>query len=368
MKKQNLALAAIVVFGVCVLLTWHYIRKSDSDNAPTLSRHTLATGVPGSKMPLPEPKRQQALLSSVSDKIPPGTNAAPPTLVRATWGTGLNQLGRSQPNEANPEAPSSLTVDTLGRTVVLDNVNERIVRYDQSGQVIDTFPVPLHAPQEIVAAPDGSLLVMDRLVDEKIAILDEQGRVQGELPLVGEGLEQGGSATGLFSDAEGIYVENEHSQVYRVGDLAGRVDNERQKLDGRPSKDGKSLVSVRLLDREGGKFMVRVVDRSTDELRLQKQVVMTKPLIDLVFLDTDLEGRIYAGAHVGREIEPGKLSGEAIHVVCLGSTGAVEGTAVLPANTGGEETFRDLSLLGDGVLVYMERSEQGVVVREYHCS
>lgn len=299
----------------------------------------------------------------------PGEAMAPAgTLLQARWGSGKGELGRSRPSEANPEIPTSFTLDPAGRLIVLDKVNGRIVRYDRSGKELPAIPVTQRSPQELVATPDGHLLVMDRLADKTVAILDDEGNLKGELPIVGKGIEQGGSATGLFYDSGGVYVESEHSQVVRIGGLDGIPDPERPELDGRPSRDGKSLLSARLVDRAAGRFMVRVVDRASGSLRHQKQVVLGARILSLVLLDSDPRGGIYVGAHVGEEVEPGRMLGEAVQVVCLGAQLDVRGQASLPPNTLPEETFRDLTVLDDGSIAYMHSTEGGVTVRTYRCS
>ncbi len=289
------------------------------------------------------------------------------TLLRATWGSGQGQLGRTRPAEANPEAASAFTVDASGRLLVVDKVNGRLVRYDRSGQPIGSFASPLRSPQEVLTTPDGSILLMDRLADKSVAILDENGRLKGRLPVVGKGVEQGGQTTGLFHDAEGIYVEVDHSQVVRIGDASGNADEARPTLDGRPSRDGKTLLSARLVDRSDGSFSVRAVDRASGETLFQKQIAIGVPVQSIVFLDSDAAGGIYAGVHAGREVEPGQMVDEAVRIVCLGPKSDVRGTVVLPANTMPEESFRDVSVRNDGSILYMERTETGVVIASHHC-
>ena len=290
------------------------------------------------------------------------------TLVHATWGSGPGQLGRSRPNEGNPEAPSSFTLDQEGRLLVLDRTNGRIARYDKDGRPLDPIALTQRSPQEIITAPDGSTVVMDRLADKSAAIFDKEGKLKGELPITGKGLEQGGSATGLFADEKGIYVESEHGELIRIGDTTGKVDEQRPPLDGRPTRDGRSLLSAGGIDPASGRFWVRAVDRASGQTRFQQQVTLSVPYLSIIFLDSDRAGGIYAGAHVARELEPGKMSDEAVHVVCLGTRGEVRGVAVLPANTMPEETFRDLAVHDDGTIVYMVRSEAGVAVRSYRCN
>jgi hypothetical protein len=289
-------------------------------------------------------------------------------LVRATWGSGPGQLGRSRPAEANPEAATAFARDASGNIVVIDKVNGRLVRFGPNGDPLDTIPSPVAAPQELLSSPDGSLAVMDRLVDQSVALLDKNGKLIGKLPIVGTGIDKGGSATGLFRDKDGVYVESEHAQVVRIGDAAGSPDGTRPMFDGRPTRDGGALVSAHLVDPSTGSFAVRVIDRETGDLRVQRQLTLTVPLLSIVFLDSDPAGNIYAGVHVGQEMRPGEMLNEAIQVLCLGPSAELRGTATLVANTMPEESFRDLSVLDDGTILYMQRNETGVAITQHQCS
>ncbi len=290
------------------------------------------------------------------------------TIVRASWGNGVDQLGRSRPREGNPEAPASLALDAQGRIVVLDSVNGRIVRYDAQGRVVGTLATTQSAPQEIATARDGSLLVMDRLADKSVAILDADGHLKGELPVTGKGMEQGGSATGLFVDDTGVYVEREHSQLVRIGDVSGQPDAARPELDGRPSRDGRSLLSAGVVDPAAGRLWLRRLDRASGALVFQKQVVLDSPYFAILLLDSDRAGTIYVGVHSGREVAPGDVRDEAVQVACVGPTGDLRGVARMPANTMPEEIFRELEVQDDGTILHLEISDEGATVRAYRCS
>lgn len=96
-----------------------------------------------------------------------GVRVAGPSevLVRAAWGSSPGQLGRERRQEGNAEGPMALT-----------------------------------------AARNGDLVVLDRLADGVVAILDNDGRPMGELPLLGPSVKEGGAVTGLFVDGDDVYV------------------------------------------------------------------------------------------------------------------------------------------------------------------
>jgi len=82
-----------------------------------------------------------------------------------------------------------------------------------------------------------------------------------------------------------------------------------------------------------------------------------------VLLDSDLAGTIYVGAL----LEPA-IGSALVKVYCLSSTdGTPLGSADLPANTGPEETFRDLVVLDGGGILYAQRSDTGSIYMRYDC-
>ena len=86
-------------------------------------------------------------------------------------------------------------------------------------------------------------------------------------------------------------------------------------------------------------------------------------MLTLVLLDSDLSGTIYVGAL----LEPG-ASGALVRVWCLSSVdGTPLGSADLPANTGPEETFREIVVLDGGGMLYAQRSATGATYVRYDC-
>ena len=231
-------LALTVAIATAALISYRTIETSTDDDGDGDVAETLR---PSGRPRLDETRRvtrarlptRPAMPSGPQTEEPPAAATSSTVLVKASWGSGPGQIGRSQPAEANPEVAASFSATSDGDLVVLDKVNGRIVRYSRDGRLKGSIAAPLTEPQELLVGSDGSMLVMDRLVDERVAVLDPNGKELGQIPITGDGLKYGGSATGLFEDEDGIYVENEHSQVIRIGDREGNPDPERPTLDGR---------------------------------------------------------------------------------------------------------------------------------------
>ena len=276
----------------------------------------------------------------------------------AGWGSGTGQLGRSIPQEGNPEAPMSFAIAPGGRAVVLDQVNGRLSRFGPDGRPLESVPVTQQAPQDVTVAKDGTTLVLDRVKDKTVAVLKD-GQLVGDLPVEGKGIPEGGGVTGVFTDGKDVYVEREHGSLVRVGDTDGKADPDRPEIPGRPTRDGKSFILAGLVDAAAGRAFVSSIDRASMDPRFTRELRLGQPVLALVLLDTDLSGTLYLGALA----EHGALK-----LLCLsGTDGAPIGSADIPANSGPEETFRDLVVLDGGGVVYAQRTEQGVSYLRYDC-
>jgi hypothetical protein len=280
------------------------------------------------------------------------------------WGGSTkDQLGRERPEEGNPMAPMSLTVDGKGRVFVLDEVNGRIVRYGADGKPEGESRIDLRAAQDLAVGKDGSLAVLDRVGDKAIALYDEGGALRGQLPLEGEGIDETGVVSGVFVDGDDVYVEREHGPLVKVGDVNGNPADPRTEIPGRPTRDGLSYINAGITDAETGRAYVASIERATGEHRFTRELRLKAPIRSIQLLDTDVSGTIYFAAEVDAENGPGSIL-----LSCLDPLqGVPVGAAVLPVNTMPEETFRDLTVLDEGGVIYALRSEQGVTYQRYDC-
>jgi hypothetical protein len=215
---------------------------------------------------------------------------------------------------------------------------------------------------------------MDNLRDNSVAVLTPDGRLMGDLPVPGKNLERGGQAIGVFADSSGVYVERGQGMAVRVGDVVGNVDPDRPLLDGRPSRDGGSLLSMAVIQVQAGRFWVRSLDAVTQRMKFMREYVLPTPILQLSLLDSDRTGRIYVAAQVGRELpinpatrESGGWVDQSVQLLCLSPMGEVQKVLSLPANTLAEESVRDLAVREDGVIFYMHRTQEGVRILQYSC-
>ncbi len=346
----------VLVAAVAVLGVFAWPRRSDREpvgGAPPAS----TTAGPGRAAP-------SGLRAAT---VPVDAGVAPIELSKAgrhlasfAWGSGPQQLGRDRPAEGNPEAPMSLTVDSKGRTWVLDQVNKRLVRVDREGRTLSSVELPVQAGQDVAVARDGTTVVMDRLVDKSVALIDPDGKPRGELPVVGRGLKEGGAATGVFSVNGSVYVERAHGDSIRLGDTSGARDDARPEVPGRPTRDGLAYLTASIVTRSAGEVLLTVIDAATRAHRFTRQYTLPGGVRALTLLDADLHGVVYVGAAL--ETEP------VVVVICVdGRDGHPLGQARVPANVSADETFREFAVTDDGQIMALLRSEDGAELRSFSC-
>lgn len=285
------------------------------------------------------------------------------------WGSGEGQLGKKRPDEANPEAPMSLAIDRFGNVTVLDQVNDRMVKLDKTGKVIGNTPLTVQGAQDIALGPDGTTLVLDRLIDKSVAVLGPDGKLLGELPLEGKNLEAGGGVTGVFTDGEDVYVEREHGDQVKIGTTKGKADPDREEVPGRLSRDGTAYLTAGISVVGEDRVYVGALEKASRQQRFQREYRLGSPVMSLTLLDTDRSGVIYLGALLQVPV-PGKDDERRpmMLLICLDPLdGRPLGRAELPANVSADETFRELVVADEGGVLYLVRTEEKAQVQKYDC-
>jgi hypothetical protein len=284
----------------------------------------------------------------------------------APWGAEPGQVGR-RGGEGNPEGPMSLAVGAGGDLWVLDQVNGRLQRFRRDGTFDGKHDIGPDTAQDVLALPDGRLAVLDRLGEAEILLYDQAGALQGAVPLVGGPITEGGGVTGMFADANGLYVEREHTELVRVAGPDGKPDPDRPTDPGRPTRDGTMFLAAFLADARAGTAVIRAFDRDA-RLVWQRQATFPAQIIHLVLLDSDQRGHAYLGALVAREgpAPDFELADAATIVVRLvQADGADAGSLRLPASDQADEVFRELVVTDEGELLQMLVTAEGVQVVRY---
>lgn len=278
-------------------------------------------------------------------------------LASLTWGSGKNQLGRSRPRDGDPAAPMSLSTDSAGNPWVLDQVNRRVVKFDDKGRPSGELALVLKGSKDLAVAKNGRVVVM---TETGVAVLEPDGKVLADYKVDGKPL-------GLALDGDDVYVQRETGMV-RIGDTLGRVDATRGEVPGRPTHDGRSYLTAEILDGARGRVMVTSVERSTRERRFDREISFGMPVMSLLLVDTDPQGLIYLAA-LGERQAPGATEPTAtVDLFCLDpSDGRPLGRAELPANTSADQTFREMTVPQSGGVIYLYRTEAHAELRRVDC-
>ena len=367
-RKQNGILAAVVLVAaalVVAVMLWPQDKaKQDALNVlvepsdePTVARSLEAL-------------RQRARAVDAGEIPSASTSGQGAVFATFGWGSGEGQLAHKRPDEANPEGPMSLALDKHGNVMVLDQVNDRVVRMDKTGKVIGTSPLTVQGAQDLTIAGDGTTLVLDRVIDKSVAVIGPDGKLIGELKLEGKNLEEGGAATGVFTDGEDVYVEREHGDLVKIGTTKGKADTEREEVPGRLSRDGTAYLTAGISAPGEDRLYVGALEKASKQQRFQREYRLGTPVMGLMLLDTDRGGVIYVAALTTVAI-PGKPDTERrpmVLLLCLDPLdGRPLGRAELPANVNADETFRELVVADEGGVLYLYRTDEKAQIQKYDC-
>lgn len=360
-RRSLLSLALLVVVGGLFL---YRLSHRITSRLPQAEPAAAGSGAAASRSVAPGGKAQKP--SSDGGKAPPGARLAAGTeILKAAWGSRAGELGRRHEAESNVEGPMAM-LGGADEALILDQVNRRVERFER-GQRVASVPLGSDTAQDLAIGPDGRTVVLDRLVEKNVQVYDRDGKLRNEIPLDEKAVGETGSITGVFADRDGIYVERDHGKVVRIADPSGLRDRPPEELAGRPSRDGQLLISAAITDRAAGQLAVTAVRRQDGQTAFSQGMTLGAPILHIVMLDSDRQGRVYLAAATGREGSepPYPILDEAIEAVQLGSGGALRGRLVVPPLVGAEESLRPLSVDDSGALLVMRTLPEGAVVTRY---
>lgn len=152
----------------------------------------------------------------------------------------------------------------------------------------------------------------------------------------------------------------------RLCDSDGKPDAARAPAPGRPTRAG-GFVNAAILDRAAGVVRVRWYADAESAPAWEATTRLDTRILYLALLDADASGRVYLGAHTGREqpAPPYAIVDEALVLVAYGPRGGEQDRLVLPAPPPSEDAFRELYVGDDGTVYWMRRTAAGVVVEAY---
>ncbi|MFO0646655.1 MAG: hypothetical protein U0326_10485 [Polyangiales bacterium] len=364
LPPKRLLVAAIVLAAGAWMLFHH------DDPAPPRPPPQQVTEAPprdaDAPTPAPPPAPSPPPASpdvTVVDAASDAGGEARSEVLRGPWGTRPGEFGRTTESEGNPEGPMSFAVAPDGTLAVLDQRNRRIQRFSQ-GRPLAPITLENEAAQDLALTPDGRVVALDRLGASTLTVFGPDGRAGSTIALRGGPISEGGAVTGVFADAQGVYVEREHREVVRVADAEGHEDTSRPTLWGRPTRDGGQLLRAAIEDRARGVLRVSVAARSNGAMDWSTAVPAGAPVLYLAMLDSDARGRVYVAAETGVVSAEGPRD-LATFVARLDRAGVVEVAVRLPPLAGGDEVFRPMSVDDEGAVYVMDPSREGLVIARY---
>ena len=203
------------------------------------------------------------------------------------------EVGRIQGNESDSEGPKAFAVDPDGGVLLLDQVNQRILRFDASGARAGEIGLPASTFDDVEQYEGRAVLALDRLVGKRLLVLDPKGAVLVDVAVEGRGIERAGLITAMLPRPDGVWLEVQHRHSVKVLDR-DLAPCERQVVVGRPIVNGRSLHAA--LDDRGG---VKLSTRARNERREGGEVTLVaqSPIRRIVWSDADPAGRIHVVLH-----------------------------------------------------------------------
>jgi hypothetical protein len=358
-RRPAITFGALLAAALAIALLPQRAHSPSTTAAPTSPQATTPTANDGGKTP--QAKLPAPLFADT------GAHASPHVLARAAWGSGPADLAHKLDAESAPEGPMALTVDSSGNVLILDQLNHRIQRWTRDGRRLAPIAINGDTAQDLLAARDGRLLLLDRLGEQNVQLLDGAGHPLGDVALRGAKIPEPGGVTGLYLDDDGnAYAEREHGELVRVADADGHASRDRPTLPGRPRRGVGGFVRGAIADRATGTFTVRAYDASSAPA-WETTLSFGGTILYIVLLDSDASGAVYAGARVGSEspAPPYAITGERVELRSLDASGQPRGALTLDGAPAPEEVFREFTVADDGTVYRLRRAADGVTLEWY---
>jgi hypothetical protein len=206
------------------------------------------------------------------------------------WDTAV---GRIFGDESASEGPMSFALEPDGGALVLDQVNQRVLRLDAEGRARGTIELPSATFEDVEQYEGRAVLALDRLVGKVLRVMDREGALLAEVPVEGRGIENGGSITAMLPRPDGVWLEVDHRHSVKLLDRQLQPC-ERQVILGRPIANGQSLRAE--LDGNGG-VLVSTAGRAEREAAQTAALAAEAPVERILWLDADARGRVHVVMH-----------------------------------------------------------------------
>lgn len=293
-------------------------------------------------------------------------------VVRASFGSGPNDIGIITPSEANPEGPMSFALGSAGEIVVLDQINSRIQVF-KSGKRIKTISIPTEKFirfKDIVVTPENKIVLLGGFYvkgHEKtsIYIIDSSSKILNCIPLEdGRLVPDSGEVTGVYiikeGNFQGIWITLSGNRSVRVASIDGG-SVERISVPGKLSLNGRRLLKAEKIG-DATAVIYRSEEDSASKWEPECTVHFEMAIVHLLGIWDDQKGRMYLGAFL--ENQPKTFN----TIVVFSPEGKELGRLKLFVQKMPHEIFESFRISPDGHIFQMALDEQGIFVRRYDLS
>lgn len=218
------------------------------------------------------------------------------------WGEGPGQAGKLIPPEASSVGPASFAVSPAGEIYLLDQVNDRILRFSATGKFLAQIPLKSESPEtgeranyeELEIAPQGQLVLLDSITRQELTVLSPEGQLAARYRLADLGV----AAAPYHQSVErqiwvlpdGLYLREAKSGRYFRPLDATLKPVKYDRLPGLPVKAEKELLSAEFRwDTE--EIILTLLEKAT--LSEKTKIVPVKSQAVIYYVGPDREDNIY---------------------------------------------------------------------------
>lgn len=215
----------------------------------------------------------------------------PSAWTSAAWD---KSVGRITGNESASTGPMSFSVKPGAGALLLDQVNDKVIKFDNRGTRTGSIKLDANAYfDDVQYVRNDAFVLLDRLKSKRLVAMSTDGKVIAEVPLLGSGIDRGGDVTALLAKSDGIWVEVDSRHSVKL--LNHKLQPcQRQIVLGRPIANAKAVRAA--LDDQGG-MVVSLSDRRSRTPYRAISVVGKFPINEIVDFDMDRQGRVHVVTH-----------------------------------------------------------------------
>jgi hypothetical protein len=316
--------------------------------------HLTGAGLAALLLLLPGPEK-----ADLKAKVTQSAESEPQVMLHLGWGPGPTEAGRRMDPESAPEGPMSFHVTAGGDIFILDQVNLRILKCDDSGGLVSTIPLSGDTFQDMAVAQDGRIVLLDRLARAEVVVLDAGGRETASYPVTGQGIAEGGGITAMFLDGDGLWLEYNHERIVRILDGTLHACS-RTVLKGRKAGSAGRMVSAALAGQ--GRVGLEVTDTTSGTTLAESEIDFGSDLYRIAWVQADAKGSLHAMVHL---VTGHSVPAEKVLALRLDGNLKQTGSFESPCTIRPWEQFREFQVLPDGRVFQMAFLDSGVAVLKW---